>query len=83
MDVHEGNGYMLNADERVKILREAKPDSWIAFSADESRVVAYGDSYGDVVSRAEKAGENAPVVLKTPESWDSRAFLDASYDVRL
>jgi hypothetical protein len=64
----------VNTEERVKILRAAKPDSWIAFSSDESKVVAYGDSYDAVIDQAEKAGETEPVVLKTPESWSPRVF---------
>ena len=65
---------MLNTDQRVKILREAKPDSWIAFSSDESQVVAYGESYDEVIERAEKAGEKEPVIVKTPESWCPRVL---------
>ena len=65
---------MLKTEERLKILKEAKPDSWIAFSADESRVVAYGETYSDAVEHAEKAGENEPVVVKTPDNWNPRVL---------
>lgn len=65
---------MLKPDERIKILREAKPDSWVAFSADESKVVAYGESYDQVIERAEKAGEKDPLIVKTPESWCPRVL---------
>ena len=32
-------GSMMSAEERVRILNEAKPNSWIAFSSDESKLV--------------------------------------------
>lgn len=43
----------MTGDERVRILREAKPNSWVAFSEDESKVVAYGDTWAQVVKAAE------------------------------
>ena len=64
----------MNTEDRVRILKEAKPDSWVAFSADESKVIAYGDSYDEVVDRAQNAGEREPIVLKTPESWCPRVL---------
>jgi Family of unknown function (DUF5678) len=73
---------MMSADERLKILSEAKPDSWVAFSNDESRLVASGATYSEAVEAAEKRGENDPVLLKVPESWLPRAFIIGS-DVRL
>jgi hypothetical protein len=65
---------MMSAEERVRILREAKPNSWIAFSEDESKVVAQGESYSQVVEAAENAGEKEPVIVKTPDSWSARVF---------
>ena len=65
---------MMSAEERVRILREAKPNSWIAFSEDESNVVAYGDHYSEVVRAAESAGEKEPVIVKIPETWASKIF---------
>jgi hypothetical protein len=60
---------MLAPDRRAKILREAPPKSWIAFSADESEVVAQAQTYEEAVSIAESNGVNDPVLLMTPESW--------------
>jgi hypothetical protein len=65
---------MMSAEERVKILRGAKPNSWIAFSGDESRVLAYGETYSDAVKAAEKLGESDPVMVKVPDNWSSRVF---------
>jgi hypothetical protein len=65
----------MSAEERLKILREAKPDTWIAFSADESMVLASADSYSEVVELAEAKGEENPVIVKTPEDWFPRVYL--------
>jgi hypothetical protein len=65
---------MMTVEERVKILREAKPNSWVAFSGDESKVVAYGDTYADAVMAAEKLGESEPVMVKVPDTWSSRVI---------
>ena len=64
----------MSADERVKILREAKPNSWVAFSSDESKLVACGATYSEAVEAAEKSGENDPVLVKIPNSWEPRVF---------
>ena len=66
---------MMSAEERVRLLREAKPNSWVAFSEDESKVVAYGDSYSQVIRAAESVGEKEPVIVKTPENWSSKVFI--------
>lgn len=69
-----GEGRPMRSEERIRILREAKPDSWIAFSSDESKVVAYGDTYSEAVRAAAEKGEVEPVLLKTPEDWSGRVF---------
>jgi hypothetical protein len=65
----------MSAEERVRLLREAKPNSWVAFSGDESKVVAYGDPYSDVIKAAENVGEKEPVIVKIPETWASKVFI--------
>ena len=52
-----------------KILLEAPPESWIAFSNDEERVVSYGTNYEEAVQEAEKQGEPDPVLFRTPKEW--------------
>jgi hypothetical protein len=54
---------------RLKLLREAPLDSWVALSQDESRIIATGDNYDQVARRADEAGETDPVILKTPPVW--------------
>jgi hypothetical protein len=56
-------------EERTQLLRDSPPNTWIALSSDESRVVGRGTSYEDAVSLAEKEGEKDPVLIMTPESW--------------
>ena len=46
----------MSTQERVKMLREAEPNSWIALSGDESRVVGRGATYAEAVERAEEEG---------------------------
>jgi len=54
---------------RLEALRNAPLDSWIALSADESQVVAVGNSYAEVAKNSEEAGVDDPVILKTPSRW--------------
>lgn len=60
--------------ERVKILREAKPNSWIALSSDESKLLATSESYAEAVKIAEAAGETEPVLIRTPDTWVDRVY---------
>lgn len=61
----------MSPQERVKALLAAPPGGWVAFSSDEERVVAYGQSYDEVVAKAEESGESDPVVMKVPPSWST------------
>jgi len=56
-------------DIRLEILRSAPLDSWIALSEDESKLVAVGSTYEEVVRNSESAGIDDPVILKTPKQW--------------
>jgi hypothetical protein len=59
----------MKPEERLAMLRESPPNSWIALSEDESRLVARGESYAEAVANAEKNGEFDPILIKTPEQW--------------
>jgi len=61
----------MSPEERVKALQAAPSGGWVAFSADEQRVVAYGESYDEVVAKADEGGESDPVVMKVPPSWST------------
>lgn len=64
----------MSPDARIKVLREAAPGSWVAFSNDESRVVAYGKTYDEAVAAAEETGESDPVITRVPKDWVARVF---------
>lgn len=59
----------MSPEMRIQILREAKPNSWIAFSHDEKSFVAQGSTYLEAVEQAELRGENDPVLVRVPEEW--------------
>ena len=56
-------------DPRLEALRSAPLDSWIALSADESKIIAVGSTYGEVVAKSEQAGVDEPLIVKTPPDW--------------
>jgi len=58
-----------NVTVRSELLRSVPLDSWVALSDDESRIVAVGKSYAEVVQKSDDAGETDPVILKTPPMW--------------
>jgi hypothetical protein len=65
---------MMTDEERIRILSEAKPNSWVALSSDESRVAGRGDSYEEAVEDALKHGESDPLLIKVPDNWQPRVF---------
>jgi len=56
-------------DPRFELLKSAPLDSWVALSEDETRIVAVGRSYSEVVEKSESAGVTDPVLIKTPKEW--------------
>ena len=54
---------------RLELLRSAPLNKWIALSEDESRIVAVGDTFGEVSELSDLAGFSDPLILKTPEEW--------------
>lgn len=65
---------MMPAEQRVQALKAAGPDKWVAFSADESRVVGTGNTLEEALEQATKQGEPEPVILKTPDNWLPRVL---------
>ena len=59
----------MSPQQRLEVLREATPNSWIAFSQDESTVAAEAQSYSEAIHRAEESGEQDPVLVHVPEEW--------------
>ena len=58
-------------DARLELLRSAPLNSWIALSEDESKIVAVGTTYSEVVTKSEQAGIEDPLILKVPAEWRS------------
>jgi hypothetical protein len=54
---------------RLELLRMAPLNKWIALSEDESKIVAVGETYGEVSALSDVAGIADPVILKTPKEW--------------
>jgi hypothetical protein len=60
---------VVSTEERLQILRAAQPNTWVAFSADDERVVARGVSFADAVKAAEQSGEKDPIFTLIPPTW--------------
>lgn len=54
---------------RLNLLRSAPLNKWIALSDDESKIVAVGETYGEVSALSDIAGVSDPIILKTPQEW--------------
>jgi hypothetical protein len=66
----------MSPEARIKALRAARPDEWVAFSSDEEHLVAYGKTYEEAVAKAEKNGEPDPVLTKVPKDWSMQVFVN-------
>jgi hypothetical protein len=62
------------ASQRLELLRSAPMNTWIALSADESRIVATGSTFMEADEAAKKTGEEGYFLTKTPNSWIPRAM---------
>jgi hypothetical protein len=56
-------------DARLEALKSAPLNSWIALSADETKIIAVGSSYGEAVAKSEQAGVDEPLIIRTPPDW--------------
>jgi hypothetical protein len=59
----------MSPEARIAALKNAPADGWVAFSSDESAVIAYGLTYDEAVSNAELKGVSDPVLVKVPKDW--------------
>lgn len=59
----------MSDQERLSILRSAQPNTWIAFSADEDRVVGRGMTFQEAAQAAKQAGEEDPLLTLIPPTW--------------
>jgi len=60
----------MKPEDRIQALKNAPRNGWVAFSEDEERLVAYGESYDEVVRKSEESGVFEPVVVKVPPTWN-------------
>ena len=59
-------------EARLSALTSAPLDRWIALSADESRIVAEGDTFEEVANVVERSGEQDPLIIRIPDDWTPR-----------
>ncbi len=59
----------MSTEQRLTILRDATPNSWVAFSADEERIVATGATFEDASRQASSSGESDPLIVFIPSNW--------------
>jgi hypothetical protein len=59
----------MSAEDRLKILNEAGPNVWIAIDENQAQIAGKGETYDAAVARAEEAGYNDPLVIRTPPAW--------------
>ncbi len=59
---------------RVELMRSVPPDSWIAMSKDESRIVGVGRTFLEADSTARSAGESDYFITRAPDVWSSKVF---------
>lgn len=57
------------SNARAEALRKAPPNSWVALSEDESRLIAVAPTYEEAVAKSEEAGVREPIMIKTPKEW--------------
>ena len=62
---------IVSIEERLQILRDATPNSWLAFSSDESQIVGRGQTFSEAAEAAEKAEEKDPIIMLVPDMWST------------
>ena len=60
----------------AELMEGIPPRTWVALSADQSRVVATGKTYQEAVMGAHDKGEDDPVVAIAPERDGLRFFYE-------
>jgi hypothetical protein len=63
-----------SSSARLELLRNAPLNSWVAFSSDESRIVAIGKTFMEADAAAKETGEKDYFLTRTPDSWLPRAL---------
>ena len=64
----------MSSESRLRALLNAPPDGWAAFQDDQATLIAYGDSYEEVATKALEKGVADPVLVKIPKDWTERVL---------
>jgi hypothetical protein len=59
-------------EARLKILREAKPKTWVAFNEDETRLMGQGETIDEALETAKRNGCDDPILWRIPVDWSPR-----------
>lgn len=62
------------AASRLAVLQNAPVNKWIALSADETQILADGDTFSEVASKVEHLDENDFVLIRVPPDWAPRVL---------
>ncbi len=53
----------------IQKLTEGVPrGQWVAIASTRDRMIAHGDTVGDVISESKAKGEGEPIVMRVPET---------------
>ena len=58
----------------LRILSEAKPNTWVALNEEGSELWGQGDSFEEAVQDAARKGHDDPVLLLIPPDWRPMAL---------
>ena len=59
----------MSIQERLQILTEAQPNTWLIFSSDEERLVGRAATFSEAAKVAESSGEQDPILSLIPPTW--------------
>lgn len=62
------------AEARLEALLSATPEKWVALSADESRIIAEGETFEDVSRAVDATEEPDPLLIRVPTDWTPRVL---------
>jgi len=57
-----------------ELLTGAARNCWLAISADETRIVGKGNTLEEAVEAARKNGEDDPLVMWAPKTWNHAIY---------
>lgn len=59
----------MKAVDLSELLRNVPPESWVALSPEQSRIIAAGKTAKEVIEKAMKDDIEEPVVIWVPKEW--------------